>query len=193
MLGFLVLRSTRPVVAVAVLALVVAGCGGETVTADSFVPCVEPTPLLIAGQDTGYDTCSGGILQRRAATACPSLLPASCANEDAGVAADSGEACTQGCTSDNDCIFGFICVCGDPIGVCEQASCKTDADCPNGSSCAEYDPNDLACGTVGFACQSPYDQCLTNADCAGIEADGEPTICQMTDGIRICTHGACPP
>ena len=188
--GFPVPRSIRLVIAFAVLALVVA-CGAKTVTRDSFVQCVDPTPLLIAGQDTGYDTCSGGVLRRRVVTTCPSLLPASCASGDAGATADGGEACKQGCTRDTDCaFFGQVCVCGDPIGTCEHAACATDADCAKGSSCAEY----VGCATAGFQCQSPNDQCLTDADCAGVEEEGEPTACLMTDeGTRICTLSVCPP
>src|SRR5258708_29296906 len=37
-------------------------------------PCVNPTPFLLGGKDTGYETCQGGTRRRRALVGCPSLL-----------------------------------------------------------------------------------------------------------------------
>lgn len=75
--------------------------------------------------------------------------------------------CNSGCRSDADCRPGYLCECGhDDVpggGVCLRGNdCILDADCAEGYLCASYTPG---CGFPGFACQSPADQCLGQADC----------------------------
>ena len=38
-------------------------------------PCLNPSPVLARRLRTGYDTCKGGTLRRRAIVECPSFLP----------------------------------------------------------------------------------------------------------------------
>lgn len=139
-------------------------------------PCVDPTAVLIAGSDTGFDTCANGVLRRRAVLPCPG---------------------SSGCTGDASCVAGQICVCGASGGTCQAASCTSDAACENGSSCAQYVPSPETCTSpTGFACQTPQDQCLAEADCANTHYpdDGLSTpFCLFLDGARVCAAGACAP
>ena len=98
--------------------------------------CANPTPVVVANIDTGYDTCAGGPLRRRAVVDCPSLLPRA----------------TPSCTSVGD-------------GGLADGPCATDGDCtrhPNDCDCvgAGSGPPYFA-----FQCQTPQDTCLSNADC----------------------------
>lgn len=99
-----------------------------------------------------------------------------------------GAACYYGCSVDEDCGAGEICVCGPKAGVCSQADCVTDADCGDGV-CAG---NSLAhvggavCDAVvaapyRFACQTSEDECTGNDDCG---SDQEQ--CAFTVNARRC-------
>ncbi|HTV19722.1 MAG TPA: ferritin-like domain-containing protein [Polyangiaceae bacterium] len=72
--------------------------------------------------------------------------------------------CRYGCVSDSDCDAGSVCLCGDVIGECVQASCRVDADCGDTRHCT---PNTRApgCPGVTFECQSDSDQCASDQDC----------------------------
>lgn len=79
----------------------------------------------------------------------------------------ASKVCLSGCLDDADCASG-ICLCTgftDHGGQCAFANCTTDADCGNGLFCAAYDDG---CDShhQQFACQSPSDECRSNADCA---------------------------
>jgi hypothetical protein len=71
--------------------------------------------------------------------------------------------CTYGCTTDADCSFYSICVCGSTRNQCVRAECTTDADCP-GSRCGMY----TICNQGHFACAEPED-----LSCA---VDGRPFL-----------------
>jgi hypothetical protein len=91
--------------------------------------------------------------------------------------------CLSGCLDDADCGSG-ICLCTGPTdhgGKCVPSDCATDADCGAGLFCASYDS---VCGGSFFACQSPSDECRSNADCAS-RGGG---VCSA-GGHRICASG----
>ena len=85
--------------------------------------CLNPSPMVVGALDTGYDTCRGGWLRRRAIVDCPSLLP-----RPSGGACPVADGGTQsGCASDQDCTTL-------PNGYCTAGcyclyGCLRDSDC----------------------------------------------------------------
>jgi hypothetical protein len=79
----------------------------------------------------------------------------------------------------------MLCFCPDETraGECQRASCSSDADC-GGGLCASYDAQPR-CGHRAFACQRPDDECLVDADCAGLD------VCTVRDGRRVCLGADC--
>ena len=174
-------------------------------------PCSNPAAVIVGGQDTGFDTCAGGSLRRRASVECPVLLPrqsGACPypGPDAGgfgdcasdsdctahpygtcVALDpgSGCACNYGCVRDGDCQAGEICVCGDPVGQCERAACSQDSACAPGCDCIDA-TDDPGCPGKSFACQTPSDQCAVDTDCPSGE------MCSSdSSGHHVCSKMTC--
>jgi len=76
---------------------------------------------------------------------------------------DVGCQCIPGCVHDSDCMAGQICVCGEPVGVCETAACNPGT-CGSGNACVDYAPSP-GCPGRAFACQTGDDGCLSDADC----------------------------
>jgi hypothetical protein len=185
----------------------------------SLWPCLDPQPVLVGGQDTGYVQCSNGVLHRPAKASCPSLvpratyscgaasspglpgeapLPAGNCVSDADCTAHSNGACeasfgldggscycTYGCSTDEDCGQGNICLCGDPVGHCVPATCATDASCAGGAQCTAYDTSP-GCGGTAFACQTPMDSCGSAADC-----EGGAGFCMLEGAARACAPVGC--
>ena len=152
--------------------------------------CVDPTPILVGGQDTGYDLCAGGVTRRRANKTCPNLLPRTGANAcdtDAGSMGTcrtdsdcasyaygtcnggggplSGCFCRAGCVVDTDCPTGEMCECGDPIGTCVPSTCNAGT-CAPGFDCADF-TSAPGCPGKSFACTTPQDACFSDSDCGG--------------------------
>ncbi len=92
--------------------------------------------------------------------------------------------CIPGCVKDSECAGDEICVCGEPVGECVKASCKTNADCPH-SACAAHATDD-ACGLGGFSCLSDDDECDEDEDCGAC-------ACAYDEErkVRTCTCRAC--
>jgi hypothetical protein len=73
--------------------------------------------------------------------------------------------CVYGCVNDSECGAGRICLCGEPVGTCVAASCRSNADCPGGAPCRET-------WTLGV-CSAPIYEfrcgplCRVDGDCAG--------------------------
>lgn len=94
--------------------------------------------------------------------------------------------CKSGCVVDGECGANMICVCGHPEsptgGVCRPSQCTSDLDCPYGY-CASYAQ---VCGAGGYACHSPDDECLSNADCLGGSCSYDSVL-----GHRACNNAVC--
>ncbi len=195
-----------------------AGSAGTAGSGGSFAyVCANPTPILVDGKDTGYDTCDAGQTRRREKLDCPTTVPraATCdsgipqadtCKQDSDCAAQpngycnassgfgpGGCHCQYGCVTDADCGSGSICVCGDPIGACRPATCTSAADCGFGD-CSSYDTS-MGCNMLSFVCQTPNDTCGGDGDCAN---SGPATHCGFaTDSSgnpaesRSCLPGGC--
>ena len=178
-----------------------AGTKAETPPAAS-ARCTNPTPELIDGKPTGYVRCDGVYFHRAEKRDCPSTLPrqqaphlpgpgadcatdADCTDRPNGYCrswttfAGSGFTCDYGCLKDEDCTTGEICRCGDPVGVCVQAACTTDASCGPGLLCAN---TGVTSCTRSFACQKPTDQCDSYANCP------KGQYCGVADTRRMCSE-----
>lgn len=156
--------------------------------------CVDPRPIVVAGKDTGYDTCQGGFIQRRKVAECPDLLPgpdfcATCSDATCGKVKPYGHCdlgtgnvcqCMPGCRTDADCGPGSICFCGALIGTCVKSNCTSDASC-GGKLCTDYVTATDPCGT-GFACQTVNDECRSALDCPPGDECGY-------DGMRHACRG----
>ena len=168
------------------------GTGGSGPT--NRFPCVSVLSDSGAMSVGGYQRCSNGVVHRASKDVCPNSLPRNtvfavdgglpdagnyCQRDADCVAAhgycgyvDSlggpvslGPRCSYGCVRDEECTgMNQICVCGNPVGHCEAATCSVDSQCGPGFLCASYVTNP-GCPGESFACQSPTDQCATDADC----------------------------
>jgi hypothetical protein len=173
-------------------------------------PCNNP---LLSIDSPGYVFCDNGSTIRQTVETCPSKLPraepaptyspelggcqydADCTELPNGYCASGGNEfggdqapgtyCYYGCTTDAECGTGMICVCGDPIGHCAQATCASDADCAPGFHCADYDASG-GCDIQGFACQKPADSCMVDVDCGG-----ELCGVDYDSGARVCGGLGC--
>jgi hypothetical protein len=169
--------------------------------------CLNPTPILVGGQDTGYDLCAGGVTRRRAIKTCPSLLPRTTPNPcdyDGGVQGacrtdqdctsvpyglcnpnQAGCYCQGGCVADSDCPSGEICECGDPVGACVPADCNAGT-CAPGFDCADFTANP-GCPGKTFACTTPQDTCFSDSDCDG----GACSLTRPSGTSRSCQPIGC--
>jgi hypothetical protein len=150
-------------------------------------PCEGPHPYIDAA--SGFVACANGSLHRPQKGVCPSpTLPrarvlakpsvgkmecardADCREKRFGrceygtsMGHQIGTRCTYGCTRDEECAKGWLCVCGEPAGQCQRAHCSVDSDCGDGLLCASFGQRDTE---KGFACQTPADECGGDNDCA---------------------------
>jgi hypothetical protein len=161
--------------------------------------CVNPMPIMQGpdlDQPTGFVRCDGGVVHREQQIACiytPNDTPCGvegdplneCSSDLDCTAApngscnvegmDGGCTCTYGCSTDEECGAGNVCLCEGGPGTCVPASCVTDADC-DGYRCV-YD------WAEGFACQTPFDECRFDTDCMGADCPNcapNATACAWT-------------
>jgi hypothetical protein len=183
--------------------------GGDAPGSACKYACQNPAPVVLGGVDTGYDTCTGGYMRRRAQVTCPSFLPragnGACSQmfdaSPAGCASDSDCAsdpyghceltspdggipatceCVHGCKVDSDCGNNNVCVCANPIGYCAPATCTTGASCGTaGCECISTSMGS-GCGPQ-FDCQTPQDQCAFPGDCPDGGAE-----CFESAGTHVC-------
>jgi hypothetical protein len=157
--------------------------------------------------DSGFEVCDGSEqrVHRTHVASCRSLLPRAnigvastfdqCASDDECVDQKNGfcdpgggpdriaRICQYGCTVDDDCTAGSICLCGSYIGYCTSAECVTDGDCPAGLLCAAYWTQ--CHQRIGFACQNMSDSCFDDQSCGTGRCERE------ADRIRRCTMVEC--
>lgn len=154
------------------------------------VTCQPSVPPVGAGGESSAGGASAAGLPRVADYVPCSDDPAKCSAYEYGFCDNRGEVaapgCASGCVTDQDCGAGNICLCGhdeSPTGgVCRISNCTSDADCKSGY-CASYAG---FCGDGGFACNSPKDECLSNADCMP-----GGTCTPDETGRRTCEYAVC--
>lgn len=89
--------------------------------------------------------------------------------------------CAYGCVTDSECSANELCLCGDPVGHCVPASCRTDADCAPPFVCGDYEPIDSECGNRdAFACQTERDECT-------VFCRPPRLFCAFSEGRRACS------
>jgi hypothetical protein len=173
--------------------------------------CRSPAPVTIVfdPSETGFTSCDGQVWHRSSVHACPTRLPRTtecgfapvdggtlngscrvdgdCTTKAKGycgvTSANASCHCDYGCTEDADCGDGNVCQCGDPLGKCVPATCKSDDEC-GGLLCLRS--NNTSCGQT-YACQAPTDECTSNSDC-------KPPLsaCTLENGHRTCQAiGSC--
>lgn len=189
-------------------ALVIVACGAESQT-----PELRPEFMSLCGASwtitPGLEQCDGNVRHRSSAVSCPADYPGTrghllyqlysaqtnrglapeCATDSECNAAPNGFCsgtfdvpmqCTYGCSADEDCAPGEACACGAAYGECVPANCRGDASCAPGYACTSWDDD---CGGRGFACETPEDECWSNAEC------GEGRICAWDGSRRVCDQG----
>lgn len=169
-------------------------------------PCKNPKDL-----GNGIITCDG-FDHRPEAVTCKSSVPrpgkidpppgggagscdedADCTEKPYGFCRSGGGGevpggyCVYGCTKDSECGDNQICLCGDPVGQCVQASCTRDADCGAGFLCKSYDSSG-GCSFTSFTCQSAADTCGSDADCGAPQQ-----LCLFNTAAKrfTCEGGGC--
>lgn len=102
-----------------------------------------------------------------------------------------GPFCQYGCLNDSDCGPEQLCLCGDPVGRCVQATdCQTDLMCSPGYLCRSYDGS-RGCGIITFSCQTFKDQCGSDAECAAKVPGSYCVPNPQNFGIFQCQTGGC--
>lgn len=177
------------------------------------LPAACTSPVLDVA--TGFEMCAEGYSHRVEKRACGSpsdhdeALPRVAENVDCFGAdrtpdstkcsqfaygycyAPQAAICRSGCVTDEDCGPAMMCVCGHPEsptgGVCQPATCSTDADCASNSLCASYQ---ASCSGDGFSCLSSEDECVTATDCPAMPMS--PFLfsgtCARVDDHRACEY-----
>ena len=150
------------------------GSGGSTDPASMPAVCTSPS----GDPATGVITCAEGYSHRTKVVTCallPRVGPATSQPGGEGCKLDSDcydilygycnismghetGTCFAGCTTDQDCRTGSICICdAEPSsngGSCHPSSCLTDDDCSGGSLCASPQPSPCISNNP-FACRRP--------------------------------------
>lgn len=147
----------------------------------------------------GLELCPDGATHRVNSVTCESIIPrptqhppvdgVTCLNDEECVAlpygyclanASGSTRCQYGCVVDSDCANDEVCHCGDPVGTCEPADCRTSSDCPDGERCV-VSRGDRQRG-FGYLCTSEADECLVDSDCTT-----QPRVlCSFTPEGRRC-------
>jgi hypothetical protein len=141
----------------------------------------EPAEAVVSSSLTttpsGMEWCADGSYHRVEAVACIGgweRIPG-CTCDGQGVD-EAGTGCfdsqcyrIQGCTTNDDCSVGEVCLCSAGRGdsgyngnACVSADCETDADC-NGYECGVTDGGH--CSPFMLRCHTAEDECHGNKDC----------------------------
>lgn len=181
---------------------------GCSETPPAFLACAE---LETSG---GIVACATGWTHRASAAACtvepsegkcsvaPGLVPSSCQVDADCVAGPNGRCgerydysdpeypeaycgCSYQCATDADCAADELCLCQPGrAGSCKHVGCRIDADCGSGLLCADVLIDE--CGGYTYRCQTPFDECMSDADCPG----DSPT-CLYAGTRRTCSAATC--
>ncbi|MEI9953655.1 MAG: ferritin-like domain-containing protein [Pseudomonadota bacterium] len=180
------------------------GVAGSAGAGNNKYPCANPRDL-----GNGLIQCDG-FNHRQEPGMCASLVPrpeavpdhspdmmsqckfdADCKEHPYGWCSNISQGnesfCAYGCVKDSDCADDLLCECGEPVGRCVPADCKSNADCQGGFLCKAYDSSG-GCGLTRYTCQSASDTCGSDLDCAG------PTEQCRFDAIASrfrCIPGTC--
>jgi hypothetical protein len=197
--GFGVLRQV--ILAAMGLTPLVVGCSDSDGPKTLPFECVGPEP----NESSGLVFCQTGEFHRVEAKACDASLydpeagvqrgtssGATCQkNGDctehpwglcAAVEQMAVQECIYGCLSDDDCGAGQTCLCtGGGPSTCVDATCKTDADCPDGTPCLLLEKDD------GSPCRT-YQVLRCGAECADNSDCPSGTQCSMSACV---TTGVC--
>jgi rubrerythrin len=179
---------------------------------------MNPHPVwAYDGSDTGFVSCDGNFIHRPERRDCPSKVPraiviaepgdagincstdADCADQPFGFCfvrppeemTVPGTSCGAGCLRDEHCPADHVCLCGDPVGTCVAATCKTDADC--GDFLCTSSPTISPCGPVEpgeFVCQTSVDTCGGLDDCPAV-LPPESCVPRHPEGRACSTTGIC--
>lgn len=190
----------------AIIAPVLPACGNRDTT--KIREDVPFEPVLVGGKPTGIEESLFGTIHVKEKLTCPSLLPRAEACQDrsslsipeveprkgaCSIDADCRErpggycrvilplrrcGCAYGCTTDVDCAADEACLCGNPVGHCVKARCRSDADC-HGVRCMGYDSS-AGCGDTRLACLSLPQDCQNDDDCRSSNR-GPQDQCQSDD------------
>lgn len=95
--------------------------------------------------------------------------------------------CRYGCQTDDECGDGYVCECGQPVGSCVSASCKSGADCAPDQACARWEFYDGCGSSTGYVCTTPDSECLLEADCEAKGFEG----CSGSSGKLLCDSQNC--
>jgi hypothetical protein len=158
------------------------GAAGSAGASANKYPCSNPQDL-----GNGFIRCDG-FTHRQEAGTCASLVPrpgevpdhsssmtsqckfdADCQERPYGWCSNitqTGDSfCEYGCVKDSDCADNLLCECGEPVGRCRPADCKSNADCQGNFLCKAYDSTG-GCDLTRYTCQSAADTCGSDLDCA---------------------------
>ena len=125
----------------------------HTEKCESHVPRPEPvTPPV------------GGVASCKMDSDCKEKAYGWCGSGNGGQV--QGTFCEYGCVTNADCTDKQVCLCGEPVGHCQAADCKSDSECAPGFLCKGYDSSG-GCDFTNYTCQSSADTCGSNADCTG--------------------------
>jgi hypothetical protein len=193
------------------------GPAGSTPARARNLACEGSKPVIISGNDTGFQTCSNGMRHRPKAVKCPSFLPRS----DDGVSnlrrhishydeLSGDEAGSMPCIRDSDCS-------ARAYGHCEPTrpsvmtwcayGCVSDSECSSGELCLCGDPVggcvpatcriDSDCGPP-YVCgdYEPIDvecgdtdafACQTKRDECAVLCPHPRLFCTFSQGRRVCS------
>lgn len=172
---------------------------------------VRNGPLRIDGRLTGYVALGverGDIgYHRPEVRDCPSTLPRAgqhpakdsaawecrrdtdCTESPHGYCALHGmipaTSCVYGCVTDSECAEDELCLCGDPVGRCVPANCRSDEDCAGNLRCATSRIRPSESGArdcellLTFACEDRGDRCRIDDPCSASD-----TSCLLGPGGR---------
>jgi hypothetical protein len=143
---------------------------------ESSVPRPDPVmPTPNAPPLPGYTGCASDA-------DCAALSYGFCAPFSAGLPPRIFLTCQEGCVTDSDCAESQLCLCGSPVGTCVTATCRSDAECGEGRCAASTVSGGCSFDSVRFDCQTPDDECASDADCGGNLKD-----CNFAFEARRCS------